>query len=275
MADLISGKSIAMLKEKNMKTKKFSATNAISLGLLALFALITTACTKPVTTDVKKIPANQEYSGFLKDYSKLAPNPNLEGAIKTYVNADAEKNLHRYVAIVVDPVEVYLASDADDTKIPEKTRAAAANYFRAALTQAVADAFPPVDQPGPLVLRLRAAIIGVDAGGAVAAADKPADPNDAVESAANISKVGVEFELIDSVTGERIAAAVDREPLGDGAEVAAGNMLRHEKSLAARHAFDEWAQRLRAFLNDAHELKGDEIKRADESYQPYGESPVK
>lgn len=85
---------------------------------------------------------------------------------------------------------------------------------------------------------------------------------------------GVEMELVDSFTGEQIAATVDREPLGDGAEIAAGNISRHEKRLAARHAFDEWASRIRIFLNRAHELKGEDIKRADESYQPYGEAPT-
>ena len=257
-----------------MSTRNTSSFRFLSLCLIALLMLAAAACTKPATPGVKKMPANQEYSGFLKDYSKLAPNPDLEGAVKTFVNADAQKNLHHYVAIIVDPVEVYLASDADDAKIPEKTRAAAANYFRAALTHAVSDAFAPVDEPGPLVLRLRAAVIGVAAGGAVAAADKPEDANDAVDTAANIAKVGVEIELVDSVTGEQIAAAVDREPLGDGAEIAAGNISRHEKSMAARHAFDEWASRLRTFLNSAHQLKGEDIKRADESYQPYGAAPA-
>jgi len=257
-----------------MSTGNTFSIKALSLSLIALLALLTVACTKPATPGVKKMPANQEYSGFLKDYSKLAPNPDLEGAVKTYVNTDAQKNLHKYVAVIIDPVEVYLASDADDTKIPEKTRAAAANYFRAALTKAVSDAFPAVDEPGPLVLRLRAAIIGVDVGGTVAAADKPKDATEAVDNAANIGKVGVEIELVDSVTGEQLAAAVDREPLGDGAEIAAGNISRHEKSLAARQAFDEWASRLRTFLNKAHELKGEEIKRADESYQPYSAAPA-
>ena len=257
-----------------MSTRNTFSTRALSLSLIVLLALLTAACTKPTTSGVKKMPANQEYSGFLKDYSKLAPNPELEGNVKTFVNTDAQKNLHKYVAVIVDPVEVYLASDADDTKIPEKTRAAAANYFRAALTKSVSDAFAPVDQPGPLVLRLRAALIGVDAGGAVAAADKPEDANEAVDNAANIGKVGVEMELVDSVTGEQIAATVDREPLGDGAEIAAGNISRHEKSLAARQAFDEWASRIRIFLNRAHELKGEDIKRADESYRPYGAAPA-
>lgn len=218
--------------------------------------------------------ANQKYAGFLKDYSKLAPNPNLEGAVETFVNRDAQKNLHKYVAVIIEPVDVYLASDADDGKIPEKTRTAAANYFRAALTQALSDAFPVVDEPGPLVLRLRAAIIGIDVGGAVTTTDKPENSADVVDTTAHIGKVGIEMELLDSVTGEQIAAAVDREPLGEGAEIASGNISRHEKSAAARHAFDEWAARVRTFLNGAHELQGQDAERAAQSYQPYGAAPA-
>jgi hypothetical protein len=247
--------------------------STLRLGVALLLALLTTACTRPSETGVKKITAGQEYAGFLKDYSKLTTNPNLEGDVKTYAKADAQKNLHRYIAIIVDPVEIYLASDADDTRIPEKTRAAVANYFRAALTQAVSDAFPAVDSPGPLVLRLRAAVIGVDAGGTVAPADRPAHEGDVIEQAANINKVGVEIELIDSETGEQIAAMVDREPLGVGAQVSAANIARHEKSVAARAAFDEWASRVRMFLNRAHELTGEDAARADRSYQPYGTAP--
>ena len=114
--------------------------------------------------------------------------------MKTFAQTDAQKNLHNYIAVIVDPVDIYLASDADGSRLPEKTRAAAANYFRAALTQAVFDAFPVVDQPGPLVLRLRSALIGVEAG-------KKGSEGDASESAANISKVGVEMELVDSADG--------------------------------------------------------------------------
>ncbi len=258
-----------------MTNRNSFSIKVLAFALVVVLGLFAVACTKPAATPgVKKMPANQEYSGFLKDYSKLAPNPDLEGAVKTFVNTDAQKNLHKYIAVIIDPVEVYLASDADDSKIPEKGRAAAANYFRAALVRAVSDAFPVVDQPGPLVLRVRTALIGVDVGGKIADADKPADANEAIETAANIGKVGVEFELLDSVTGEQIVAAVDKEPLGDGAEIAAGNISRHEKSLAARQAFDEWASRLRAFLNQAQELKGEDIKKAEDSYQPYGAPPA-
>jgi hypothetical protein len=232
--------------------------------------LMTAACSRSAQpSGVKKIKAGQEYAGFLKDYSKLAPNPAVDGDVKTYAQTDAQKNLRNYIAVIVDPVEIYLASNADDSKLPEKTRAAAANYFRAALTQAVFDAFPVVDQPGPLVLRLRAALIGVDAG------SPTTGQHGESENAVNISKVGVEMELVDSATGEQIAAMVDREPLGEGEIVAAGGIVRHDRSAEARAAFDEWAGRVRTFLNRAHELSSEEANRAVASYRPYGPAPGK
>ncbi len=58
--------------------------------------------------ELKKMPAGKEFSGFLKDYSNLKPNPNLDGTAMTFVSNDAQKNLHRYIAVIVDPVQVYL-----------------------------------------------------------------------------------------------------------------------------------------------------------------------
>jgi hypothetical protein len=141
--------------------------------------------------------------------------------------------------------------------------------------EAVSSAFPIADQPGPLVLRLRSAIIGVDVGGEIPAADRSSDPEDALDRGVNIGKVGVEMELIDSETGEQIAAMVDRENLGEGAEIGAVHFSRQEKYAAAREAFDGWAHRVRDFLDSAHELSGDDAKRADQSYRPYGEEPAK
>jgi hypothetical protein len=77
------------------------------------------------------------------------------------------------------------------------------------------------------------------------------------------------MELVDSQTGDRIAAAVDKTNLGAGAEIGAVNFSRDEKFAAAKEAFDEWAGRLRAFLDSAHELKGEDLDRAEKSYKPY------
>jgi hypothetical protein len=212
--------------------------------------------------------AGQEYSGFLKDYSKLTPNPRFDGRARSYASKDAIKNLHKYVAVIVEPVEVYIATDADEKNIPDRGRTALAEYFRGALAAAVSDAFPVVTEEGPLVLRLRTAIVGVDVG-----REAPAEPAPSGEEGLprpiNIGKVGVEMELVDSTSGDQIAAFVDKEPLGAGAEVGAVNFSRYEKFMAARHAFDEWAHRVRDFMDSAHELSPEEAKRASDSYRPY------
>ncbi len=83
--------------------------------------------------ELKKMPAGKEFSGFMKDYSNLKPNPNLDGMALTFVSNDAQKNLHRYIAVIVDPVQVYLASDADASKMPDKAKGVGARYFHNAL----------------------------------------------------------------------------------------------------------------------------------------------
>jgi len=251
-----------------MNTKHCICLRTVSSYLAAGLLLATTACSKTQPT-VKKMAAGQEFSGFLKDYAALKANPNLGAEAITFVSTDARKNLHGYLAIMVDPIEIYIATNADENKVPESSRTAVANYFRYALTKAVSDAYPVVDAPGPLVLRLRAALIGIDSGGAVAANDLPADSKPLAQ-ALNIGKVGVEMELVDSETGERVAAMVDKATLGAGAEVGAEQFSRVEKFAAAREAFDEWASRVRQFLDSSMQLTGEDAERADRSYQPYG-----
>jgi hypothetical protein len=235
--------------------------------LLALPLALVCGCSKPVATGVKRMPAGQEYSGFLSDYSKLKPNPNFENTV-SFVRDDPAKNIHKYVAVIVDPVELYVATNADPSAIPDRGRAALADYFQTAITKAVEDAFPVVKEPGPLVLRLRSALIGVDVGPEGDASAKSEDG--ALQRAVNIGKVGVEMEMVDSETGEQIVAAVDRQNLGDGAMVASDHFSREQKFRAAVEAFDGWAARLRAFLDSAEEPSAEDKARADQSYRPYG-----
>jgi hypothetical protein len=75
-------------QEIRMRNTKKTSSRTIWFSLTALLALFAAACTKPAPAGVKKMPANQEYSGFLKDYSKLAPNPDLDGAVKTFVSPE-------------------------------------------------------------------------------------------------------------------------------------------------------------------------------------------
>ena len=252
---------------------------------LALIVLSVNGCSRRVSSSeqarsrvetldgvqVHQIPAGKEFAGFLKDYSRLQRNTTVEGNALSYARADAMKNLHKYIAVIVEPVQIYVATNADMSKMTSPARGALANYFRGALTAAVSDAFPVVEEKGPLVLRLRSAIVGVGVGGATAESDRTADDSEVLASTINIGQVGVEMELLDSETGEQIAAFVDRERLGEGAEVGSARFSRYEKFMAARQAFDGWAGRVRAFLDSAHELTGEDAARAVATYRPYAQ----
>lgn len=241
------------------------------LALAALCCLVaTSACSTAPKSGLKRMPEGQQYSGFLKDYANLKPNANLEGDALTFVSTDAARNLRRYVAVIVDPVEVYVSTRADESQIPERARETVAIYFRHALESAVADAYPMVSTPGPLVLRLRAAIVGVDTGGQTAPVDDPSLTATPLARAIVLEKVGVEMELVDSVTGERVAAMVDRMNLGVGAEVGSENFSRVARFNQATQAFDSWASRVRQFLDSEHELSAEDATRADQAYRPYG-----
>jgi hypothetical protein len=232
---------------------------------------VSPACSRPVdTAGVKQIPAGKQYSGFLSDYSNLKPSPAFENTA-LYVRRDPAKNIHKYVAVIVEPVVLYVATNANPRDIPDRGRAALADYFQVSITNAVSDAFPVVRESGPLVLRLRSALIGVDVGSERSTGKSGGTD---LERHIDIGKVGVEMEMVDSETGEQIVAAVDRQNLGEGASIGSVQFSREEKFRAAVQAFDGWAARLRAFLDSAHELEGEDQTRADRSYRPYGADDI-
>jgi hypothetical protein len=108
----------------------------------------------------------------------------------------------------------------------------------------------------------------VDSGGEVAPYESAGET---LKRAIVLEKVGVEMELVVSETGERIAAMVDKEQLGAGAQVGSVAFSREERSAEARNALNEWASRVRTFLNSAHELTGEDAARAADAYRPYGQ----
>ena len=245
---------------------KFCAVCSVSI-LLAFACACSRRPETAAVTGVRQVPQGQEFAGFLSDYSKLKPNPDFENTL-SFVTADPAKNIHKYVAVILDPVAIYVATNADPKNIPDRGRAALAEYFQVAITNAVDDALPVVKESGPLVLRLRSAIVGIDVGPAGSTDQNAAEGT--LDRPINIGKVGVEMELVDSETGEQIAAAVDRQNLGEGATVGSVHFSREEKFRAAVEAFDGWAARLREFLDSAHDLSPNDKVRADSSYRPYG-----
>jgi hypothetical protein len=253
-----------------MKNKRFSLTSVAWCLAVVLLLITTAACSRESTSTAYKKAASKEQSGFLKDYSKLKPNPKLEGTVVGFVTDDPKMDLRNYEAIIVDPVDVYLAADADPSKMQVLGMEVISKYFHHDLVKAVSDVYPVVDTPGPLVLRLRAAVVGVDSGSEIPASGKAEDAKGAMTRAVNINKAYIELELTDSVTGAVVAAVVDKDALGTGSEVGSVTFSREEKFALARQAFDTWAMRVRKFLDAANDLSPADAEKRIKSYQPYG-----
>src|SRR5512145_2139413 len=86
--------------------------------LLAMFA----GCArKPETVTLKKLPPGAENAGFLSSYANLKQNPNFENTL-SYVKQDDAKNVHKYFAVIVEPVQVYVSTNVDVSKLPDRGR---------------------------------------------------------------------------------------------------------------------------------------------------------
>jgi hypothetical protein len=200
---------------------------ALSAIVPLLCALILAACNATP-------PA---HSGFLKDYSALKPDKYGNAAL-LWSEAPGF-DWKRYTAVMLDPVVIYYHSEAGSRAIqPEEVQKLAA-YFREAVVSELKDSYPVTTTPGPQVLRIRTAISDVVAANpavnvvTTAVAFLPLDMGGAA----------IEAEFLDSVTGERLAAMIERKQ-GSPLNLPAGfTELGH-----AEAAFREWAAELKTAL---------------------------
>jgi len=187
------------------------------LGLGAVTLLSSAGC------DATRPEKGLSFSGFLSDYSRL------ESFSKTsYRYVNPKHGLDRYSRFIVEPVEILLddvtRSDIDSWDELERLRA----YMRRTLIDTLEPRYAAFAQtPGQGVVIIRVALSGIR---------KPTmfKPGGAT----------VEAELLDSVTGEQIAAIVERGqkklPFGGYAEWD-----------EARAVMDDWAKRFYDRLEEA------------------------
>lgn len=181
----------------------------------------------------------QRQSGFLGDYSQLAPSPALEGAL-SYENP--ARPLAGYERFLIEPVRVRFAPGADGTDVDPATLAMLTGYFREEAIRALSQRYQVVARPGPGVLRLRAALTDVT----------KAKPLLNIHPASKLSGVGLggaamEAEAVDAVSGERVLAVVDR---GRGNRLALAEGL--DDWAHAKAVMSHWVQRFVKRVDAAH-----------------------
>jgi hypothetical protein len=214
--------------------------NCLNLGVLLISVLLLAGCS---ASGMK----NVEGSGFLDNYSQLKPGGEDESAL-VYVKTGAD--FKSYNKIMFEQIVVRLNSSSEANEIDPAMLVELTNYYQNALVEAVKDSYEIVDQPGTDVLWVRVAITDVEPSSPVANTMSSIVPVGMVvavgakaTSDANLGtgEAATEVEVLDSMTKERLAAAVDRRQGGKSAF--------RGKWVDTEQAFDYWAKRFNERLN--------------------------
>jgi Protein of unknown function (DUF3313) len=217
--------------------------NRLLVTVVALVGLVTIGgcATTRQTRSVEK-------SGFLGDYSQLREGGSGQAQL-VYIKPGVR--WAAYDKIVIEPVTLW--TEEAVANVPPEDQQLLADYMDASLRNELQKDYKIVDRPEPGALILRAAITDTKGARMVANTVSKVIPQLrllttvgglAADTQVLVGRAGVEAELLDGVTYERVGAAVDRR--------AGTKALRGGISTWAdvQNAFDYWSERLRARLEE-------------------------
>lgn len=219
------------------------------VGRAALFALTIVGAMALACAGTRQPRSEAAPSGFLGDYSMLAPGKEGEAQL-VYRNPNVD--FSRYRAVMIDAVTLWRGeADSHLAKLSREDQQMLADRLYRALHTALAKDWTIVEKPGPDVLRVRAAL--TDAKGSNVPLDVVTTVIPQVrllatagglgaDTAATVGKVTAEAEVTDSLTGERLMAGVDERVGTRGLEGVT------DKWSDVQMAFDDWGERIRARL---------------------------
>jgi Protein of unknown function (DUF3313) len=217
-----------------IKSKKLAAVGGLAL------ALTLCACT-PIkqARDVKQ-------SGFLGDYSMLQEGKSGE-ALKIYIAPNYSQTCKKYDKVIIEPVGLWSRENSDIAGLRAADRQTLVNHLHGSLVSELGKHYQIVKTPQPGALLIKTAI--TEAEGSWVALDTVSSfvpqmlvmsklKEVATGTGAFVGKASGEVDITDAVTGERVAAAVDRIV---GAKSAIGVTSKWDD---VTRAFDFWAGRM-------------------------------
>jgi hypothetical protein len=170
-------------------------------------------------------------SGILGDYSNFKARGD---ALLVEVVAEPE-DLKRYKRIMLDPVLVYLHPDVKADEVMPADQRTVKMLLKAALLEELGRHYDVTTSPlakGPDVMEIRAALTN---------ASKPKRTDEGVD----LGSATIEVEVVDSLTGERLIAAVSQKGATRFTET------REERRAEVERIFREWAVALRVWIDEA------------------------
>lgn len=222
---------------------KIQKRNVIRICSLIAIICLLGACATFQARSAKK-------SGFLGDYSQLKAGGDGK-ALLVYINPKAD--FKSYSRILMDPIKLYASSESSLNNLSKDDQMKILNYADAAIREKLAKDYVFVHEPGPNVMRLRIALTEAEDANVTIDTISTIIPIGlainsltalATGSWAFVGSAGVEAELMDSQTGTRLAAAVDRQ--GGGKITGKGDKFDEWRTV--KSAIDLWAERLQKRL---------------------------
>jgi hypothetical protein len=220
------------------------------LKVAATVAIVAIATSCATTRRVRTV----ETAGFLGDYSQLKPGQGDQAQL-VYIKQGID--LRPYNKIIIDPITIMGQSGSEINELSKEQIQHLGDSLYLALQKELSQDYQIVKQPSPGTLRLRPAI--TDARGSKVGMDviTTVIPQAALlskltgavtDSAVFVGRAGVEAELLDAQSGERLMAGVD--------ERVGGKALRGLTNTwgDVEQAHQYWAERLRkqmALLKEA------------------------
>lgn len=213
--------------------------NILGIFVLAL-AISLSACTPTKQArDVKQ-------SGFLDDYSALQEGQQGQ-ALKIYINPKYQQSCKTYDKVLIEPVGIWARENSDLSGLSAADRQTLVNHFHGSLVSELGKHYQIVKTPQPGALRIKTAI--TEAEGSWVALDTVSSfvpqmlvmsklKEVATGTGSFVGKASGETDITDAMTGERIAAAVDRIV---GAKSTIGVTSKWDD---VTRAFDFWVGRI-------------------------------
>jgi hypothetical protein len=255
---ILKNKLVTSQSQNSRPARLDSLSRLVFLNLLTICVLVLGFAVQAQDSATQQASDSKDVSGFLGDYSMLVPDAK-NGDLLLY---ERETNvLRKYNKFVFDPVTIYLLPEAQDRGIDPDDLARLAKYFHDAVTDELVKSgrYEIVTTPGPDVLDLDVAITNVEpTGGGKNAAVKGAATAASVAAGAtgagllvprlSVGRVGIEGEMLDSVSGERMIAFVTSK----GGRRWFSGFKTYKKWGDIEAAFRSWAKEFRERLDEAH-----------------------
>lgn len=172
------------------------------------YAVLSLACLALASCAVNTSP-----SGFLDDFDQLQPGKNALGARLAYVNP--ETDFSTYDKLIIDPITFFLP---EDSVITEDDMLHLGTAMYDILNEELSKDYEIVTEPGPTTMRFRCALtelVPAIRTGNVVASVVPvgrvlSEAQYWTTGTTNFSARGTgEMEVVDSVSGDRLAALSD------------------------------------------------------------------